>query len=183
MEFEFVLKKLLKEFEDKNIRYVLIGGFGMGVLGIARTTFDIDFLVHKSDLGKLHQILISIGYELRFQTENVSHYAGKEQQLGNIDFIHAFREISLKMLGRRMEKKIFEGEIPIYVVQPEDLIGLKIQAMANDPQRKFRELADIESIMGLYKKELEWKRIQEYFELFNMNAEYEALRRRFTDAE
>ncbi len=82
-----------------------------------------------------------------------------------------------------MEKKIFEGEVPIYVVQPEDLIGLKVQAMANDPQRKFREMADIESVMDLYKKELEWKRIREYFELFDMNDEYEALRRRFTDAE
>ena len=145
--------------------------------------FRSDFLVHKSDLDKLHQILIDIGYELHFQTENVSHYIGKEEKLGNIDFIHAFREISLKMLERRIEKKIFNGEIPIYVVQPEDLIGLKIQAMANDSQRKFRGMADIESIMGLYKKGLEWKRIQEYFELFDMNDEYEALRRRFTDAE
>jgi len=134
-------------------------------------------------LDKLHQILINSGYELHFQTENVSHYTGKEQKLGNIYFIHAFREISLKMLERRMEKKIFEGEVPIYVVQPEDLIGLKVQAMANDPQRKFREMADIESVMDLYKKELEWKRIREYFELFDMNDEYEALRRRFTDAE
>ncbi|MDP8216123.1 MAG: nucleotidyltransferase [Candidatus Kaelpia imicola] len=183
MEFEFVLKKMLKELQDKEIRYSLIGGFGMGVLGITRATFDIDFLIHKSDLDKLHKIVTNIGYELYFKTENVSHYASKDQALGSIDFIHAFRETSLKMLERRVEKRVFQGKVPIYVLEPEDLIGLKIQAMANDPQREFREMADIEAVISLYKKDLKWGRIKEYFDLFSMDDKYQALRERFINAE
>ena len=50
------------------------------------------------------------------------------------------------------------------VLQPEDVIGFKIQAMANNPLRATNELVDIESLMASYGRKLNWARIQEYFD-------------------
>ena len=54
-------------------------------------------------------------------------------------------------------------------LQIEDLMGLKVQAIANNPARRAIDLADIESLMELYGADLDWKRIEEYFELFDMS--------------
>lgn len=37
------------------------------------------------------------GYECKYKTENVSQYISPLKIFGEVDFLHAFREISLKM--------------------------------------------------------------------------------------
>ena len=69
------------------------------------------------------------------------------------------------------------------VVSPEDVIGLKVQAMVNDPDRQTQELADIERLMSFYGKRLDWERVQEYYDLFNLGAEARQFRRRYGHAE
>ena len=53
MDFEKILKLLIADFNKKEIRYALIGGFGMGLLGVARATMDLDFLVAGKDIPKI----------------------------------------------------------------------------------------------------------------------------------
>jgi len=38
VDFELVLKRLLAEFDGDRIRYAVIGGFALGVLGVPRQT-------------------------------------------------------------------------------------------------------------------------------------------------
>ena len=61
MDFERVLKSLLADFDYQQIRYAAIGGFALGVLGIPRATMDLDFLVQRDDLDKLHIVLTTLG--------------------------------------------------------------------------------------------------------------------------
>lgn len=183
MEFDLVLKRLLREFKEEKVRYALMGGFALGALGIPRATFDLDFLVNREDLDKIDRILKALGYELYFRSENVSQYKSSDPKMGNLDFLHAFRKISLEMLNRAMRKKIFNQKEVINVLEPEDIIGLKIQALANDPGRKTKEIADIEAILDLYKDKLDWERIREYFKLFEMEDEFEKLKLRFGNVE
>ncbi|MCM8778689.1 MAG: hypothetical protein NC898_05640 [Candidatus Omnitrophica bacterium] len=63
----------------------------------------------------------------------------------------------------------------------EDVIGLKVQAIANDPERKIKEMADIEALMGVYKNRLDWERLEDYFRLFGMDKELKQLKVRFHD--
>ena len=179
MDFEFVLRKVIPEFEKENIRYALIGGFALGLLGIPRATMDLDFLVQKDDLENLDKILTTIGYKLYFRSENVSHYRGENSELGSLDFIHAFRKVSLSMLKNAHNRKILGGEVQVKVLQAEDIIGLKIQAIANDSVRKLRELADIEALMNIYRQELDWDRLKEYFLLFEMEKEFKYFKEKF----
>lgn len=65
------------------------------------------------------------------------------------------------------------------VLRPEDLIGLKVQATANDPSRKNADLADIELLMKHHGAALDWSLLQTYFELFGSGDIFNELRRQY----
>ena len=87
------------------------------------------------------------------------------------------------MLSRAKSYPIFDGRLSIRVIEPEDLIGFKVQAIANNPKRCKQEEADIERLAELYRGRLDWHRIQEYDELFEMGDEAQALRQRVEHAQ
>ncbi len=168
MDFKLVLGRLLGEFEARRIRYALMGGFALGLWGVPRATVDMDFLAAREDMGHVHEILSAMGYDRAHHSENVSQYTSPLAIFGEIDFVHAFRRVSLGMLSRAVSKPVFQGEHTIKVLVPEDIIGLKVQAMANNPSRKAGDLADIDSLMALHGRHLDWARVEAYFRVFQM---------------
>jgi hypothetical protein len=179
MDFKLVFKKLLTFFYENNVRYALMGGFALGLHGVARSTVDIDFLVHRDDLSKIHTIMSELGYKCAYESENVSQYVSHLKVFGEVDFIHAFRQISLKMLERVEEKKVFNETISVKVLKLEDIIGFKVQAIANDESRKALDLGDIESLMALHKSSLNWDTLEECFVLFGFSGLFVELKRKF----
>lgn len=179
MDFRTVVENLSKQFKKSRVRIALIGGFAMGIWGVHRATVDIDFLVHRNDMGKVNKIMSMMGYECRYQTENVSQYVSPLKVFGEVDFIHAFRDASLSMLDRAEGKRIFNGTIEIKVLKPEDIIGLKIQAIANNPSRKTTELADIEALIEIHEAKLDWEIIEKYFATFDMQKMADKLRKKY----
>ena len=183
MDFEKVLPLIIKDFEKENIRYAAIGGFAIGALGIMRSTMDLDFLVDAQDLEKIGRVLEKYDYSCVFKTENVSQYVADLKIFGEIDFLHAFRNLSISMLKRAKEVAVFENSFTIKVLCPEDIIGLKLQALVNDHTREKRESADIEIIMDFFTARLDWDLIKEYFELFDKKEEYYRLEQQYNHAE
>jgi len=183
VDFEQVLKALLAEFDRLQVRYAAIGGFALGVLGVPRATVDLDFLVHRDDMDTLHGILDRLGYLRRVRTENVSHYDHPDASWGGLDFVHAFRKPSLEMLKRAKQVPIFDGTAAVRVAQPEDVIGLKVQAMVSDPDRRIGEMDDIERLMRLHGERLDWTRVQAFYDLFELGEEGRQMERRFGHAE
>ena len=182
MDFKIVTKMLLGGFAKENVRYALIGGFSLGLLGVPRSTIDIDFLVHHDDLPKIDKLMKDNGYECAFRSENVSQYISPLKIFGEVDFLHAIRKTSVGMLERAVEKNIFEKELKIRVLRPEDIIGLKLQAAANDKDRLTREYADIEGLLEHYRNSLDWNLIEEYFSVFDQERRFSELKKRFYNA-
>ena len=54
--------------------------------------------------------------------------------------------------------------------------------MVNDPDRRAQEIADIERIMEEYGQRLDWQRIEEFYELFDLVDDAKRLRGRFEHA-
>lgn len=183
MDFERVLKTLLTEFARRNLRYGVIGGFAMGALGIQRATMDFDIVVHRDDLEPLHALLIPLGYTRRARTENVSHYSHPDNVWGDVDVLHAFRPASLQMLQRCRLVPIFSGTLTIRVLAPEDVIGFKIQAIANNPLRRVQDAADIELLAAAHGRTMDWSRVQEYYDLFGLSEDGRQLKETFAHAE
>lgn len=163
---ESLLGGLLREFERRRARYALIGGFALGFHGAPRGTRDLDFLVHRDDMPGVHEFLTAAGYRRIHHSENVSQY-DMGGPWGSLDFIHAFRPLALEMLAGAVSKDSTLLGLPVRVVRPEDLIGLKVQSIANNPARRHKELADIESLLET-RPDVDWARIRRYFALFDM---------------
>jgi len=176
LDFKLVVEKLITAFKDDGIRYALMGGFALGLWGVPRATVDVDFLVNKDDMGKVNEIMTGLGYNLVYQSENVSQYVSPDTVFGEVDFLHAFREISIGMLQRTETKRLFDSTASINVLKIEDLIGLKLQAIANDESRKAVDLSDIKSLIALHKSAINWSVLEEYFKLFGLAALFKELR-------
>jgi hypothetical protein len=183
MDFAKVLPIIIGEFEKEKIEYALMGGFAMGAIGIVRATADLDFVVNTKDLAKIAAIMAKYDYRCVYKSENVSQYISKLKIFGEIDFLHAFRPVSLSMLKRSTKMPILQGKHMIKVLRPEDIIGLKVQAAVNDNSRKDKEYADIASIMEHYRQKLDWHLLEEYFCLFKKGQVFRTLRVKYDKAE
>lgn len=179
MDFRHVTSSLIKLFELEHVSYALIGGFAVSLWGYQRSTVDMDFLVNRNDMEKVRMIVENLGYRCIHASENVTQFTSGDKRLGTLDFLHAFRPAALLMLDCAEQKTIFDGEATIPVIQPEDLIGLKVQAIKNDQSRTPLDMADIEALMNIFGAKLDWMRIQGYFELFEMQEICAELRRRY----
>jgi len=179
MDILKMLGILPKEFAKYDIHYAVIGGFAMNALGMVRSTVDLDLLVLAEDTPQLQKLLETLGYSCVYKTENVSQYTSPSQALGEIDVLHAFRAASLRMLKRCRKISLFNDTINLNVLCPEDIIGLKLQALVNDESRKEKELSDIHLLMAHFKDGLAWDIIKEHFDLFEQRALFQSLKARY----
>ena len=177
MDFRSVLRLIGKDFHKEGVRYALMGGFALGAQGAPRATIDLDFIINSDDWLKVDGILKTRGYRCLYKSDEVAQYVSKDRLFGEVDFILAHRNISRKMLERAEEKEIFS--MKVRVLLPEDIIGLKIQALANDKTRAAKEYLDIESLLGFHKNKLDWIVLKDYFKLFDLGGKYEEYRKRF----
>lgn len=181
MNFELVFKELLQKFSEQNVRFALIGGFALHVAGFTRATDDIDFLIEAEDLGKVREIMMRLGYELTHESQEFSNYWHPMGPLGCVDYLHAHRDYSRKMLSRAKKHRILRNfETPVLI--PEDIIGLKVQSIANNPQRHTLDMVDIEYLLRENFGKLDLNIVKEYFDLFDRGPELEDLLKRIKDA-
>ena len=182
MNFELVFKELLRKFTEQNIQFALIGGFALHVAGFTRATQDIDFLVAAEDLGKIKAIMARLGYELTHESPEFSNYWHPMAPLGRVDYLHAHRQYARKMLARAKKHRVMENfEVPVLI--PEDMIGLKVQSMVNNPKRHALDMADIEYLLRENLDKLNLEIIKEYFHLFDRGYELDDLLKRIKDAQ
>ncbi len=62
-----IYEEILKEFQKQKVKYVIVGGLAVNLLGSSRNTFDLDILVEMSDsnLTKVVNILKGQGYKVK----------------------------------------------------------------------------------------------------------------------
>jgi hypothetical protein len=182
MNFELVFRELLQKFREQSIRFALIGGFALHVAGFTRATQDIDFLIEAEDIGKMKNTMTQLGYELTHESPEFSNYWHPMAPLGCVDYLHAHRGYTRKMLSRAKKHRILENfEVPVLI--PEDIIGLKVQSMVNNPKRRVLDMADIEYLIRENLDKLDLDIIKEYFHLFDRGDELDEVLKRIKDAQ
>lgn len=71
------------------------------------------------------------------------------------------------MIQRAVKKKVFQGEYDVKTLLAEDLIGLKIQAISNDPENRFMiDAPDIQRLLALHQDKMDMELVREYFKIF-----------------
>lgn len=177
------ISKLVARLDAKNINFAVIGGMAMALRGVQRATFDLDILLMLSDLPAAHAALEMEGYSRFYHSENVSHYENRNSVLARVDILHAFRGASLGML-KRAERVSLGATCHLPVLQIEDIIGLKIQALVNDRARALGDWSDIHRLIAHSaesKRLVHWDLISEYLSIFNLESKLEELKHLYED--
>lgn len=164
-----LLDSVHARLDAAGVDHALIGAFALAAWGVGRATNDVDFLIDGAKVAVARQALEDEGFSVFHASEEVLQMAGP----GPVDFILARRPLSLAMLARASARS-FRG---IRCVEPEDLIGLKIQAYMNDARRELQDRADIQRLIEV-SASLDWARIRQYADLYSQWPAVEDLRRR-----
>ena len=172
MNLKEVLKTLIRRFHQQKTEFALSGGLALSTMGIFRFTKDIDFVVYEESKGGIHEIMTALGYEKQsFSTEEIISYVSPLKIFGQVDFLLARRKYTRAMLTRARTTPIFGGEFEVKALLPEDLIGLKIQAISNDPRNRYLiDAPDIQRLLDLHQHKMNMNLVREYFELFDKEA-------------
>jgi hypothetical protein len=137
MNFKVTLAELLKRFSAAGVEVVLSGGLALSTMGIFRFTKDIDFVVLQESTDAVDGIMKNLGYEMQnFSSAEIRSYLSPLKVFGQVDFLIARRKYSRDMVKRAVARPILDGELTVKVLLPEDLIGLKLQALINDPKNR-----------------------------------------------
>lgn len=152
MNLRNTLKIVHTLLDQNNIDHALIGGLALACYGSTRATMDVDIIVSDRDKIKVNQLLQVNGFILYFESAEVLQFKG----IGLLDILLARRPMAEEILKNAK----MGGPEGIRFIEPEDLIGLKIQAYSNDPSRQLQDKADIQFLLSHYK-------IKKYADLFS----------------
>jgi len=168
MNLKEVIKILIARFQKNDIDFVLTGGLALSTMGIFRFTKDIDFLVYDESKKIIHEIMTDLDYQKQeFSSEEIFSYWSPIKALGQVDYLFARRKYTKAMMRRAKKSSVFDGKYKLKTILPEDLIGLKVQAISNDPGNRFPvDAPDIQRILQIKIDEIDMELVRMYFELF-----------------
>ncbi len=155
-------------------RAALIGGFALPFHGVQRATGDVDFLVDATGADMLHDALLAAGARCLHRSADAANYGTGSSRLAPVDFIFARREKAREMLRRAKRRPLRSQGVRVPVVDAEALIGLKLQALANQPHR-IQDEADIQGLFAARAAHLNVEILREYYRMFDREADLHRL--------
>jgi predicted nucleotidyltransferase len=159
-------EEIFREFEKQKVKYVLVGGIAVNLLGAMRSTVDLDLLVEMSDqnLKKIVDILNSQGYRAK-QPIDPMKIADKKTREGWIEKKHMkafnfYKKDELKEIDIVLESPVsFEeakksavrikiNDFTLPVISVDNLIKMKKKTGREIDDMDIKELTKIKKIKG-----------------------------------
>jgi hypothetical protein len=174
LDFEKAMKEIEHLFEREGFSYAVIGALALHAYGMTRATRDLDFVTESSAQKKLILFLEALGYETLYASSGYSNHLHPDPAKGRLDFVYVSGETSQLLFASTRRMLVLE-DISLPVPRAEHLVAMKIQAMKNDPERSFQEMADILFLMRLPGIDID--EVREYFEKQEMVDKYNEIKR------
>jgi hypothetical protein len=174
LDFARVIREVLGFFGREGFPHAVIGAFGLQAYGLSRATSDLDFVTEFSAQARLVPFLESLGYETLHLSAGYSNHLHADPAMGRLDFVYVGGDTGRQLFGSTRIMPVMKG-ISLAVPRAEHLAALKIQAMKNDPERTFQEMADILFLLRL--PQINEEEIRGYFEKQGMIEKYNEIRK------
>ena len=138
-----IYEEILREFQKQRVKYILVGGIAVNLLGALRSTYDLDIIVEMSDsnLAKVVKILKKHGYRVKQPVDPmcIAHKKTREDWIRNkhMKAFNFYKEKELKEVdiiiespvsydtAKRNIQRIKIGKITLPVIALKDLIKMK----------------------------------------------------------
>lgn len=123
-------------------------------------TFDVDFLVRKSDRTEWIRRVINAGFHCRAETDNFAQFSATDQT-ADFDLMFVGDPVFERMHATRLEVDVGSVRAPVPSLQ--HLIALKLHALRHSPElRMSKDASDIEMLLRRHRirlEELEWQEV------------------------
>jgi predicted nucleotidyltransferase len=150
-DLKILLKKVCSELRKNNLQFCLAGGWAVSMIGIARTTMDIDILIVLDE--NIKRKVVSIlensfnliqSHEKEMELKNITIWRNIVSLKGKndpymLDLLKADNDYLKTVIERRIEID-YEGTI-IPIISIEDLIVIKLASFRKQDQ------VDIENLI------------------------------------
>jgi len=173
VDFAGVLDTVSRFLDGRGFRYALVGAFALSAYGLSRATQDLDLAVDAAARRDLVSLLESLGYETLYCSEGYSNHAHPLSGLGRVDCIYVGEPTATSLFESATAAPILGRTIR--VPKPEHLAAMKVLAMKNDPSRTFREMVDLQFILGL--PGVDTAEIRNHFERHGLLERFDELRK------
>ncbi len=163
-----VLEKLVKISRKSKTKLALMGGLATSVFGRPRATYDIDGIIslQEGDLEPFLSLLKSNGFKFD-QKQPVKFIRGLAfitfyypAHKTYVDLFVAKNEYQCTVLKRARRIKL--EKLNLYVVSPEDLILIKLQA------GREKDIEDVREIISENKSKLDFAYLKKWAKLLNV---------------
>lgn len=164
-----IYEEILREFQKQRVKYVLVGGMALNMLGSMRSTADMDILVEMSDqnLKKVIKILTKNGYRVKQPVDPM----GMADQVTRRDWIqnkhmkafNFYKDRELKEVdiiietpvsyekARKTALTIKCGRLTLPVISIEHLITMKKRSNRPVDKLDIEDLKRIKILRGRHK--------------------------------
>jgi hypothetical protein len=166
-----IFKALSEFFKRERMDFGIIGAFALYSYGYVRATRDIDFITRSEYKSRVIFYLESLGFETIYNSEAFSNHL---HPIGSVrvDVMYADTATADAIFSDVKDRIVFEGlELP--VVSAEHLIAMKLFAVQNNPERRFKDFADIKEILN--RTEWDRKKVRDYFSKYGQTAYYQEI--------
>ena len=131
--------------DEPTLGYLLIGGFAVGVHGYTRPTFDVDFLVRRSDLAAWKTKLLGAGLSLFAERSAFAQFSQSENQDG-LDLM-LVEDRTFERMDATAINADFDGMMS-RVVSLDNLLVLKLHVLHQAlPHRTGKDAEDVEELL------------------------------------
>ena len=163
MSFIECLRKICKLLDKNKIEYVIVGGLATILLGVQRTTLDIDIIINlifEDEVRKLVKVLKEANfnanlYEALEAFKERGHFTAISEEGRIIDFKYAKSNLDILTLKRKMFIEVLQTKIPISPL--EELITAKLKIL-----RSQKDVEDALQLMYIYIDKIDWKLLRKY---------------------
>ena len=176
MNFTRVLQTLAAYFEAGSQPFLVVGGLALQAYGFTRATQDVDLTLALSSQDSVIRFLESLGYQTLHRSDGFSNHLHSQAEWGRVDVIYVDDATMEKLLSKPCKPWPIAGRT-FLVPRQEHLIAMKIHAMKNNPRRTFKELADIQCLMGL--PDTDDAAVAHYFEQAGLLERYHELKKHY----
>ncbi len=159
-----IYEEILREFQKEKVKYVIVGGIALNLLGAMRSTSDLDILVEMSDanLTKVVTILKKNGYRVKQPVDPIGIADSntrkdwienkgmkafnfyKEDELKEVDIVIespiSFEEAKKSAIG------ITGGDITLPIISIDNLIKMKEATDRDVDKKDIQELKKIKRL-------------------------------------
>jgi precorrin-4 methylase len=161
-----IYEEVLREFQRQKVKYVLVGGIAVNLLGSLRSTADMDILVEMSDenLAKIVRILKKGGYRVKQPVDPMGIADSKTRQdwieNKHMKTFNFYKEDQLKEVDIIIESpvtyedakkdviRLKAGDIVIPVVSINNLVKMKKNTGRSIDRLDIEELRKIQRLRG-----------------------------------